>query len=79
MDAIGTVGKKGELFPPKGIREKIGLKSGCKVLYRVDDSKLTVEPIPDVLTVLWMPKYAKTTIEKFEKTRKELTKKLVER
>lgn len=48
-------------------------------MYRVEDCKLTVEPIPGVLTVLRMPKYAKTTIEKFDKTRKELTKKLVER
>jgi AbrB family looped-hinge helix DNA binding protein len=42
MSAEGIVGKKGELFPPKEIRNTLGLKSGGKVIYRVEDSKLIV-------------------------------------
>ncbi len=70
--AEGIVGKKGELFPPKDIRNMIGLKSGGKVIYRVEDSKLIVEPVPDLLTAIKLPKFAKTTVKEFEKERRKL-------
>lgn len=72
MIAEGIVGKKGELFPPKDIRNMIGLKSGGKVIYRVEDSKLIVEPVPDLLTAMKLPKFAKTTVKDFEKERRKL-------
>ncbi len=34
MSVKGIVGKKGELFPPKRIRDMIGLKIGGEVVYR---------------------------------------------
>jgi hypothetical protein len=55
------------------------LKSGGKVIYRVEDSKLIVEPVPDLLTALKLPKFAKTTVKEFEQERKELAEELVER
>jgi AbrB family looped-hinge helix DNA binding protein len=67
MIAKGIVGKKGELFPPKGIREKIGLKSGSEVIYRVEKSRLIIEPVPDIITAIKMPKFAETTVKEFEK------------
>ena len=79
MSVKGVVGKKGELFPPKGIRELIGLKSGGKVIYRVEQSKLIVEPVPDLVTALKLPKFAKTTVKEFEKERKELAEDVSER
>lgn len=79
MIAEGIVGKKGELFPPKEIRNMLGLKSGGKVIYRVEESTLIVEPVPDLLTALKLPKFAKTTVKEFEQERKELAKELVER
>ncbi len=72
MIAEGIVGKKGELFPPKDIRNLIGLKSGSKVIYRVEDSKLIVEPVPDLLTAIKLPKFAKTTVKEFEKEHRKL-------
>ena len=33
----GRVGSKGELFPPKEIRERLGLKPHTKVIYRVEE------------------------------------------
>mgnify|MGYP003884868031 CR=1 FL=1 len=45
----GRVGSKGELFPPKEIREKLGLRPHTKVVYRVEGGKLVVEPIPCLL------------------------------
>ena len=79
MSVKGVVGKKGELFPPKGMRELIGLKSGGKVIYRVEQSKLIVEPVPDLVTALKLPKFAKTTVKAFEKERKELAEEVSER
>ena len=46
------MGSKGELFPPKEIREKLGLKPHMRVLYRIKDGKLIVEPIPSIEDVL---------------------------
>ena len=79
MSVKGIVGKKGELFPPKGLRDMIGLKSGGKVIYRVEDTKLIVEPVPDILTAIKMPKFAKTTVKEFEKERKKLAEDLIAR
>ena len=74
MGIEGRVGSKGELFPPKELREKIGLKPHMKVIYRVQDGKLIVEPIPSIEDVLKEPKPVKISVEEFYKFRKELSK-----
>ena len=74
MRIEGRVGSKGELFPPKELREKIGLKPHMKVIYRVQDGKLIVEPIPSIEDVLKEPKPVKISVEEFYKFRKELSK-----
>jgi hypothetical protein len=33
----------------------------------VEKSELIVEPVPDILTAIKMPKFAKTTVKEFEK------------
>ncbi|MHC1610592.1 MAG: AbrB/MazE/SpoVT family DNA-binding domain-containing protein [Candidatus Methanospirareceae archaeon] len=79
MVAKGIVGKKGELFPPKEIRDMLGLKSGSEVVYRVEKSRLIIEPVPDILTAIKMPKFAKTTVKEFEKDRKEIAEEVIGR
>ena len=79
MLAKGIVGKKGELFPPKEIRDELGLKSGDEVIYRVEKSRLIIESVPDILTAIKMPKFAKTTVKEFEEERQQLAKEVVER
>ena len=79
MVAKGIVGKKGELFPPKEIRDMLGLKSGSEVVYRVEKSRLVIEPVPDILTAIKMPKFAKTTVKEFEKDRKEIAEEVIGR
>jgi bifunctional DNA-binding transcriptional regulator/antitoxin component of YhaV-PrlF toxin-antitoxin module len=79
MSVKGIVGKKGELFPPKEIRELIGLKRGGKVIYQVQNSKLIVEPVSDIVTAIKMPKFAKTTVKEFEKERKKLAEEVIRR
>jgi AbrB family looped-hinge helix DNA binding protein len=70
------VGSKGELFPPKKIREKLGLKPHVKVVYRVEEGKLIVEPIPSLEDVLKEPMLIEITLEEFHKFRKELSRKV---
>lgn len=71
---VGRVGSKGELFPPKEIREKLGLKPGVKVVYRVINGKLIVEPIPSIEDVLEESKPVKISIEEFYRFRRKLSR-----
>ncbi len=76
MEFEGKVGSKGELFPPKPIREKLGLKPHTRVLYRVEDGKLIVEPIPTLEDVLREEPIITISLEEFHRFRKELSKKV---
>ncbi len=69
------VGSKGELFPPKEIREKLGLHAHTRVIYKVEDGRLIVEPIPSLEEVLKEPPLLEVTLEEFHKFRKELSQK----
>ncbi len=69
------VGSKGEIFPPKEIREKLGLRPHVRVRYKVEDGRLVVEPIPTLHDVLNEPHVLETTLGEFKKFRREITKK----
>lgn len=69
------VGSKGELFPPKEIRERLGLRAHAKVLYRIEDGRLVVEPIPTLEEALKEPPSLEITLEEFHKLRKEISRK----
>ena len=69
------VGSKGELFPPKEIREKLGLKACTKVIYKIESGRLIVEPIPSLEEVLQKKPVVEITLEEFYKFRRELSKK----
>jgi len=71
--AIGRVGSKGELFPPKEIREKLGLRPHVKVIYRVEKERLIVGPIPSIEDVLKEPCEVEVTLEEFHRFRKKLS------
>ncbi len=61
------VGKKGAIYLPKRVMKELGIKEGDRVLIRVDDDKLTLEFVPDPLSLaLRTRKWAKTTVEEFE-------------
>lgn len=73
MFTKGRVGSKGELFPPKKIREEIGLKPHIEVIYKVEDGRLIVEPIPRLEDILEEPPKIEITLEDFYKFRKKLS------
>jgi len=69
------IGSKGEIFPPKEIREKLGLKPRTEVTYKIEGTKLIVEPVPTLEDVLTKPSMIEETINDVRKFRRELSKK----
>jgi len=69
------VGSKGELFPPKEIREKLGLRAHVKVIYKIEEGRLVVEPVPSLEDVLKEPSPVEITLEEFHGFRRELSRK----
>jgi len=64
---VGKVGKKGAIYLPKRIMEKLGVREGDRVLMQVRDNKLVLEFVPDPFSLaLKVKKWAKTTVEEFE-------------
>ena len=64
--ATGRVGRKGELFPPKEVREEAGLKPGDHVVYKADHGRIEVVKIPGLREAFSRKKIAKITFEEFE-------------
>jgi len=69
------VGSKGELFPPKDVREKLGLRPHTKVIFKVEGGRLVVEPIPSLEEVLEEPSPVEITLEEFYSLRREISRK----
>jgi bifunctional DNA-binding transcriptional regulator/antitoxin component of YhaV-PrlF toxin-antitoxin module len=69
------VGSKGELFPPKEIREKLKLNANAKIIYKIESGRLIVEPIPSLKEVVQEKPSVEITLEEFHKNRKELSTK----
>jgi len=69
------VGSKGELFPPKEIREKLKLNPHTKVIYKIEAGRLIFEPIPSLKEVLEEKPSVEISFEEFHKQRKELSTK----
>lgn len=67
------VGSKGELFPSKEIREKLGLKACSKVVFTIESGRLVVEPVPTVEEAIAMGTSVEITLEDFHKQRRELS------
>jgi AbrB family looped-hinge helix DNA binding protein len=68
------VGSKGELFPPKEMREKLGLKACGKVIFKIDSGRLIVEPVPTLKEVLQEGTPVEITLEEFFMHRRELSR-----
>ncbi len=73
--AESRVGSKGEIFPPKRIREKLGLHPQTKVIYKVEDGRLVVEPVPSLAELLKESPAVEISAAEFQKFRRELSKK----
>ena len=72
--SLGKVGSKGELFPPKKLRYKIGLVEGQNVLYRVVNNRLVVEKLLEIAEVLDKPSKVSLSFIELKKDRLQLSK-----
>jgi len=73
LQAVGKVGKRSTLYPPKELMRRLGLKEGCKVVFRVEGDRLIVEKVKDPwMLALQTYKWAETTVEEFERESEEL-------
>lgn len=70
--ASGRVGQKGELFPPRQVREEAGLKPGDHVIYKADRGRIEVVKIPGLREAFSRKKIAKITFEEFENMTSEV-------
>lgn len=70
-NASGRVGQKGELFPPKQVREEAGFRPGDVVVYTADHGRLEVVKVPGLREAFSRRKTAKITSEEFEKMTEE--------
>ncbi len=71
---VGRVGSKGELFPPKEMRDKLGLKAYTKVIFKIESGRLIVEPIPTLKDMLERGTSVEITLEEFYRYRKKLSR-----
>lgn len=78
-EVLGRAGKRGELYPPKAMREALGIHPGSKIIFRLAGDKLEVETVPSLEDLLKMDPVASITLEEFEAYRSELSRALVKR
>jgi bifunctional DNA-binding transcriptional regulator/antitoxin component of YhaV-PrlF toxin-antitoxin module len=67
------VGRKGELFPPKSIRQEAGLKAGDEVTFEASEGSIRVQRVPTLREAFSQKKFAKVTFKQFE----EMTSKVL--
>lgn len=66
MSAKGRVGKKGEFFPPKKIREEAGIAIGDEVIYFAKEGAIEVVKVPTLQEAFKSKIFAKISAKKFE-------------
>lgn len=72
------IGKRGEIYTTRKIREKIGFIPGGKAIAKVEEDKLIIQPKPTVLSLLEKPRINIKPIspEELSELRKEIVKEL---
>ncbi len=76
-ELILKVGKKGAIYLPKKVMRRLNIKEGDKFKLRIEDDKIVLEPIKNPFTLaLTTKKWAKTTVEEFERESEEMQNEL---
>ena len=72
------VGKRGEIYTTREVRERTGLTPGGEVIARIEQGRLILRPKPTALTLLEKPRIDAEPIspEELSKLRRELADKL---
>jgi bifunctional DNA-binding transcriptional regulator/antitoxin component of YhaV-PrlF toxin-antitoxin module len=72
-ETIGKVGSKGELYPPKKIRDKIGLEPEMEIEYIISpNGELIIRKVEKLEDILKLKTIAKISQEEFEEMSEEM-------
>ena len=74
---IGKVGKKGEIYIPKKVREAINLKPGDEITIEVRGEELIIKKKRDVFDVLMEDAVSKVTVDELRDIRDKLSRLLM--
>ncbi|MFQ6126374.1 MAG: AbrB/MazE/SpoVT family DNA-binding domain-containing protein [Candidatus Heimdallarchaeota archaeon] len=61
------IGSKGEIYPPKEIRDVLNWNPGDKILLEIVSGELRIRKIPRLEELLHKPMFTKKTVEAVEK------------
>ena len=79
MSEKRVVGSKGELFPPKKVREKAGFKPGDEIIFEASEGVIVVKKRISLREALRLPKYVEMAPEEWERESREENKKHFEK
>ena len=71
---VGRVGKKGELYIPKKVRDLADLKPGDEILVEVKGKELIIRKKPSVIDLLMEEAVTKVSVEELREIRNKLSK-----
>ncbi len=78
-EVVSRAGKRGELYPPKDMREAIGIRPGSRIIFRLAGTRLEVEAVPSLEELIKMKPIATITLDEFDRFRSELSKAMTRR
>ncbi|TFF63653.1 MAG: AbrB/MazE/SpoVT family DNA-binding domain-containing protein [Promethearchaeota archaeon] len=67
------IGSKGEIFPPKKIRETLGLKPGDPIMLYIQNDNLIVRKIHSIEEILQKPPKVKISYHAWKEFKDELS------
>ena len=70
---ITKVGSKGEIFPPKEIREKLGLEPDQPIILHVQGDKLIIRKVHSIEEIFKSPPKVKISYHAWKQFKEELS------
>lgn len=77
MKVLLKVGKRGEIYTTKLVRERVGLVLGGEVEALVGKGVLRIRPVVTVEKVLRKPKLVRITVEELERLSEEMQREFI--
>jgi bifunctional DNA-binding transcriptional regulator/antitoxin component of YhaV-PrlF toxin-antitoxin module len=72
-----VVGKRGEIYTTRELRDSIGLEPGGRVIAKVMDDKIVIQPKPSPLSLLLKKRIGKPVdLKEFNKERRRLSEEI---
>ncbi len=76
FEQVLKIGSKGEIFPPKNIRKKLGLTHDQPIIMSVHNNKLIIRKLHSLEEILKEPAKLKISYHAFKEMNKEINEDL---